>query len=193
MFTNIKSKSKNAEEDIAKFKLIRRQKGNGCIKKETLEKQIQQVEQVHKDFPKIRFYDFHKYAKKYYNEALFGYKEDYYKGEFLPDGYFFHYNAIFLIEIVDYSRLSKEKISRIIDWWFMYDGEECQPIYLMEFARGGKYVRDVWAEPIAKKNGKTALEECMNLMCEICNKNPQMIIINRSSENRKKICYKCNE
>ena len=94
MITSIKSKSKNVEDDIAKFKLVRNKKCNTTIKKETLEKQIRQVEQVHKDFPKVRFYDFHQQAKKYYNEALFGCEESYFKGMFLPDGYFFHYNAI---------------------------------------------------------------------------------------------------
>ncbi len=205
MITSIKSKSKNVEDDITKFKLVRRQKGNSYVKKETLERQIQQIEQVHKDYPKVRFYDFHKQAERYYCDGLGGLKEECPKGRFLPDGYFFHYNAIFLIEIVNYSRLSKEKISNVIDWWFVYDCIEAQPVYLMEFDRWGKYVRDVFSEPYGRKKGKTALKECMNSMCESCHKNPQMIKIrhynpyyakNKNLSNflpGKKICYECNE
>ena len=154
---NRNTRTKNSSEDVEKF-ITARQGKSFSISKKTTELQIQQVQQVHKDFPKVRFYDFHRQAKKYWDNE---YMEEYTKAAFLPDGYFFHWHGIFLIEIENHSRITKEKISRIMHWWSPFDCEMNTPIYVLEFNRFGKFQRDVWTEsfgPLEDKSGDKVLK-----------------------------------
>ena len=110
-------KTSNPVEDVEKFELVRNyQPERGCIKRETLDLQIQQVQTIHKNFPHVRFYGFHKAAKEF-AEKHYGCMWDYTRCTRLPDGYFFNYPevevhpdipwnpAIFIIEIENYSRV----------------------------------------------------------------------------------------
>ena len=147
---NKNTRTKNSKEDVEKFIDVRQGK-IFSISKETRDLQIQQVQQVHKDFPKVRFYDFHKQAKNYWDRDFADCLDDcdccyYRKASFLPDGYFFHWHGIFLIEIENHSRLTKERVGKVIDWYFQFDERIQTPIYLLEFNRFGKFQRKVWSE-----------------------------------------------
>ena len=149
-------KTKSASEDVKKFELIRNKSLNskrGCISDETLELQIQQVKTIHEKFPLVRFYGFHKAAKEF---ALkhYGCIDDFERCPRLPDGYYFDYPeepddpdkmwypSIFIIEIENYSRLNKERISDYIWWWYFFDGYEYTALHIMEFNRYGEFQKD---------------------------------------------------
>lgn len=141
-------KTSNPRDDVIKFEMVRN--GNGKYFNKARNKQIEQVKQIHSDFPCIRFYDWHKqgrkFAEKYF--TYYGYK----KCSRLPDGYYFDYDeGIFIIEIENYSRLDKRRINDYRNWWDWFDCNEYIPLYLIEFNRFGKYQRDVIKESFSNE------------------------------------------
>ena len=164
-------KSTTSKEDILKFTNIKNPDNASSKWKKAYELQILAYKKIHQEFPLVRFYDFKKqmfkYAKLMYN-GDFGFNEQYINPTFLPDGYFIKYDKktndleIFLLEVENKSRLTDEKLDKIIKWWlYSIDGEQYCPIYLLEFNRFGGFQRQVLNEGF-KKDGFKLLKSYMN-------------------------------
>ncbi len=157
-------RTENSEEDFEKFKLMRKSGKN------RQQRQILQVEQVHKDFPKVRFYDFHKQGKKFALDN-YGCELDYDRCKRTPDGYYFSYPksqkhivwnpSIFLIEIVNYNRVSTNVRRDYIDWWNFFDGIEYTEFHIMEFNRFGRFSHDIIRETNDKRESIEILKGLM--------------------------------
>lgn len=159
-------KTKNSFEDVQKFEDIRmrkpsRKEGKG-VKRETIISQINQVKAVHKEFPLVRFYDFHNQAKIYQKNIFTG-DEDYERCPRTPDGYYFDQTlGIFLIEIENYSRVNDERIDDYISWWMNnFDCIEYVPLIIMEFNRFGNFQRDIHKESFDERSSIEILKEAV--------------------------------
>jgi hypothetical protein len=159
-------KTDNSIDDARKFELIRNEALNsprGSIKDETLKLQIQQVQTIHKNFPHVRFYGFHKTAKEF-AEKHYGCEWDYARCEGLPDGYFFSYpHGIFIIEIENYSRVGKKRIQKYFNWWSFFDGIEYTALHIMEFNRFGEFQRDIMKETYDERESTEILKGVKNV------------------------------
>tara|TARA_Y100000310_G_C20223642_1_gene596876 strand:+ start:61 stop:582 length:522 start_codon:yes stop_codon:yes gene_type:complete len=148
-------KTKNPMDDVRKFELVRNHDpGRGVIKRETLDLQILQVKTIHKNFPQVRFYGFHKAAKEFADKH-YGCMWDYSRCKRLPDGYYFSYPekevhpdipwvpSIFIIEIENYSRVRESREFDYWSWWNFFDFIEETALHIMEFNRFGEFQRDI--------------------------------------------------
>ena len=153
-------KTDNPIDDAKKFALVRNyQPEKGAIKRETLDLQILQVQTVHKNFPHVRFYGFHKTAKEF-AEKHYGCMWDYSRCKRLPDGYFFSYPyGIFIIEIENYSRVDESRTFDYWNWWSFFDGIEYTALHIMEFNRFGEFQRDIIKETHDKRESVEILKE----------------------------------
>ena len=147
-------KTNTPKEDLKKFIKIKSQEGKF---KDAHNLQIEAYLKVHEQYPLVRFYDFRKTARDVafkfyeYDEYMC---DEYYHGYnlgFTPDGYFFGWDErgyldIFIIEVENTSRLTKDKINKIIDWWFMFDGDKATGLSILEFNRFGNYQRTILEE-----------------------------------------------
>ena len=149
-------KTKNPIDDVRKFELIRNEALNstrGAIKDETLKLQIQQVKTIHKNFPQVRFYGFHKAAKEFADKHYFSYPE----AEVHPD---IPWNpSIFIIEIENYSRVDEERTTGYFNWWSFFDFIEETALFVMEFNRFGEFQRDILKETGDKRESVEILKE----------------------------------
>jgi hypothetical protein len=159
-------KTINSFEDVQKFEEVRminvsKKRGRG-VKNETLIKQINQVKAIHKKFPLVRFYDFHKQAQ-IFQENLFEESADYERCRRTPDGYYFDQTlGIFLIEIENYSRVTDVRLEDYISWWAdNFDWIEYVPIIIMEFNRFGAFQRNIIKETYDKRSSVKILKEAM--------------------------------
>tara|TARA_Y100000310_G_scaffold340652_1_gene437201 strand:+ start:1593 stop:2126 length:534 start_codon:yes stop_codon:yes gene_type:complete len=164
-------KTDNPIDDAKKFALVRNyQPEKGAIKRETLDLQILQVQTIHKNFPHVRFYGFHKTAKEF-AEKHYGCMWDYSRCKRLPDGYFFSYPesethpdipwnpSIFIIEIENYSRVDESRTFDYWNWWSFFDGIEYTALHIMEFNRFGEFQRDIIKETHDKRESVEILKE----------------------------------
>ena len=153
-------RTKNPMDDVRKFELVRNYNpSRGAIKRETLDLQILQVQTIHKNFPQVRFYGFHKAAKEFADKH-YGYMWDYDKCKRLPDGYYFNYPyGIFIIEIENYSRVDDARTDNYIDWWSFFDGIEYTALHIMEFNRFGEFQRNILKESWDERQSTEILNE----------------------------------
>ena len=163
-------KTNNPVEDVRKFELVRNYDPNrGVIKRETLDLQILQVQTIHKNFPQVRFYGFHKAAKEFAKKH-YGCEWDYDRCNRLPDGYYFSYPeaevhpdlpwnpSIFIIEIENYSRVGDEREMDYFIWWNFFDFIEQTDLHIMEFNRFGEFQRDIIKETHDKRESTEILK-----------------------------------
>ena len=149
-------KTKNPMEDVEKFELVR--SGYSTLKRKTIDLQIQQVQTIHKNFPHVRFYGFHKTAERFADKH-YGCMWDYVRCSRLPDGYFIDPSyGIFIIEIENYSRVDKQRIDDYMDWWLFFDGIEYTAIHIMEFNRFGNFQRDIIKETFDERESVEILK-----------------------------------
>ena len=166
-------KTKNPIDDVRKFELIRNEALNstrGAIKDETLKLQIQQVKTIHKNFPQVRFYGFHKAAKEFADKH-YGCIWDYDRCKRVPDGYYFSYPeaevhpdipwnpSIFIIEIENYSRVDEERTTGYFNWLSCFYFIEETALFVMEFNRFGEFQRDILKETGDKRESVEILKE----------------------------------
>jgi hypothetical protein len=139
-------KTKNSYHDILKFQMIYRNK-SAHITQETHDLKIESALKVFNDFPGVRFYGFHNSAKEFGVKNYYFDAEDYDSDCGIPDGYLFSEDyGIFIIEIENTSRVTKQRLGRYSWWWSKFDNIDYTPIYIMEFNRFGVYQRDLLRE-----------------------------------------------
>jgi|10_taG_2_1085330.scaffolds.fasta_scaffold86793_2 hypothetical protein len=141
-------KSKNAKEDMLKW--TKTHNPSTCSKRlsKAYELCIQAYQNIHKEFPLVRFYNFHQQLRQVVVNNIL-YEDDYSRPDFLPDGYFLEVDErgfvdMFLIEVENKSRFTKERLDRVTTWFADIDCCQETGMVILEFNRFGNYQRTVW-------------------------------------------------
>ena len=162
MDTQLKNwKTKTPHDDVLKHLMLKRNKPNS-MKESTYELQKLQIQKIHRNFPSLRLYGFHKEAKKYAIEKWNVCSEDYERPIGLPDAYIFDEKGVFIVEIENHSRLTDIRINNYYAWWQQIDFIQYVPLYLMEFNRFGEFQRDVIKESFDERPSTEILKEVCN-------------------------------